>query len=104
MSSMMWRTGTVATLALCMGAVLARGQMVPVAQTSETQPGVATAAAFDPQAKDDLLEGLDRLGANAKERNEVNLDKNTLALAGGKKGGRYGDLAQKITVNAKGEI
>ena len=100
MSSLLGKTrGTVATLALCMGAtvtVAARGQMVPVAQTVDAvQPG-AINAAYDPQAKDDLLEGLDRLGANAKERNEVNLDKNTLALAGGKKGGRYGDLAQKM--------
>lgn len=100
MSSMGVKTmGAVATLALCMGAATtksARGQMVPVAQTVDAaQPG-AIAAAYDPQAKDDLLEGLDRLGANAKERNEVNLDKNTLALAGGRKGGRYADLAQKM--------
>ena len=57
---------------------------------AEMQPG------GDPQAKDDLLEGLDKLGANAKERNEVNLDKSMLAIAGGKKGGRYGDLAGKM--------
>ena len=43
-----------------------------------------------------MLEGLDRLGGNAKERNEVNLDKSMLALAGSKKGGRYGELAQKM--------
>ncbi len=96
MSSMRCRTlGAVATLALCMGTAGAWGQMVPVAQTDGGQPGTA-AAAYDPQAKDDLLTGLDRLGVNAKERNEVNLDKNTLALAAGKKGGRYGDLAQKM--------
>ncbi len=57
---------------------------------AEMQPG------GDPQAKDDLLEGLDKLGANAKERNEVNLDRNMLALAGGKKGGRYTGLADKM--------
>lgn len=97
MSSMVATTrSAVATLALCMGAAAAQGQMVPVAQTPDAVPPGVTAAAYDPQAKDDLLEGLDRLGANAKERNEVNLDKNTLALAGGKKGGRYGDLAQKM--------
>ena len=97
MSSRTWRgTGHAASLALCMGVVAAHGQVMPVAQTQDSpQPGVA-AAAYDPQVKDDLLEGLDRLGANAKERNEVNLDKNTLALAGGKRGGRYGDLAQKM--------
>ena len=60
------------------------------AATADMQPG------GDPQAKDDLLEGLDRLGANAKERNEVNLDKNMLALAGGKKGGRYAGMADKM--------
>lgn len=99
MSSMGWKTrSTVATLALCMGAAgtgAAYGQMVPVALTDAAQPG-PVAAAYDPQAKDDLLDGLDRLGANAKERNEVNLDKTTLALAGGRRGGRYGDLAQKM--------
>ena len=58
--------------------------------SAEMQPG------GDPQAKDDLLEGLDKLGANAKERNEVNLDKNMLALAGGKKGGRYAGMADKM--------
>ncbi len=57
---------------------------------AEMQPG------GDPQAKDDLLDGLDKLGANAKERNEVNLDKNMLALAGGKKGGRYAGMADKM--------
>lgn len=49
---------------------------------------------YDPQTKDDLMEGLDRLGANAKERNEVNLDKNMMALAGNN--GRYADLSSKI--------
>lgn len=50
---------------------------------------------YDPQTKDDLMEGLDRLGANAKERNEVNLDKNMMALAGNRDG-RYADLSSKI--------
>lgn len=101
MKQTVWKmTGTVASLALCMGAVgarIAHGQMVPVSvqvDAATAQPGIASAA--DPQAKDELLEGLERLGANAKERNEVNLDKSMLALAGGKKGGRYGDLAQKM--------
>ncbi len=58
--------------------------------SAEMQPG------GDPQAKDDLLDGLDKLGANAKERNEVNLDKSMLALAGGKKGGRYAGMADKM--------
>ncbi|MGI4852919.1 MAG: DUF4252 domain-containing protein [Janthinobacterium lividum] len=90
-------TGVVAALALCLAAVGASGQMIPVAATNDgsyDQPGVSMSG--DPQAKDELLDGLDRLGANAKERNEVNLDKTMLALAGGKKGGRYGDLAQKM--------
>ena len=91
-------TGVVAALALCLAAVGARAQMVPVAVTNDggyVQPG-ASVSADSPQAKDELLDGLDRLGANAKERNEVNLDKSMLALAGGRKGGRYGDLAQKM--------
>ena len=90
-------TGVMVTLALCIAAIGARGQMVPVVATNDggyAQPGGSVSG--DPQAKDELLEGLDRLGANAKERNEVNLDKGMLALAGGKKGGRYGDLAQKM--------
>lgn len=102
MKQMFWkRTSSVASLALCMGATgarVAQGQMVPVSVTLDegaTQPGTSGAVA-DPQAKDDLLEGLDRLGINAKERNEVNLDKSMLALAGSKKGGHYADLAQKM--------
>lgn len=83
-------------LAACMCVAAAHGQMQAVSQTADAiQPGTA-GAAYDPQAKDDLLDGLERLGANAKERNEVNLDKNMLALAGNRKGGRYGDLAQKM--------
>lgn len=50
----------------------------------------------DPQVKDELMDGLDKLGANAKERNEVNLDKNMMALAGGRKGGRYAGLSDKM--------
>lgn len=86
----------VASAALCMSVATARGEALQGSQVLDAaQPGISSAA-YDPQGKDDLLEGLDRLGANAKERNEVNLDKNMLALAGGKKGGRYGDLAQKM--------
>lgn len=85
-----------ALVALCVGSAGAHGQRMMMAQAVDAgKPEFVTAMA-DPQGKDDLLDGLDRLGANAKERNEVNLDKNTLALAGGKKGGRYGDLAQKM--------
>lgn len=50
----------------------------------------------DPQVKDELMEGLDKLGNNAKERNEVNLDKTMMALAGGRKGGRYAGLSDKM--------
>lgn len=90
-------TGVAAALALCLAAVGAGAQMVPVAATGGgyLQPG-GSVSADAPQAKDELLEGLERLGANAKERNEVNLDKTMLALAGGRKGGRYGDLAEKM--------
>lgn len=90
------KTVATASLALCIGTFSANGQMLPVAHEANAgQPGT-TNAAYDPQTKDDLLDGLERLGANARERNEVNLDKNMLALAGNKKGGRYGDLAQKM--------
>ena len=96
------RGATVAALGLCMAAAGAQvGQRSMLQAASEPASGLSAGVAGDnftgdPQAKDDLLEGLDRLGVNAKERNEVNLDKNMLALAGGKKGGRYADLAQKM--------
>jgi hypothetical protein len=57
--------------------------------------GGASVVNSDPQMKDELMEGLDKLGANAKERNEVNLDKNMMSLAG-RKGSRYADLSQKM--------
>lgn len=57
---------------------------------------IAPAPDSGAQVRDELLEGLDRLGANAKEKNEVNLDKNMLAMAGSGKSGRYADLAQKM--------
>ena len=85
------------SIVLSMGTMQAGAQMVPVAETTvrdALQPGLPPVG--DPQVKDELLEGLERLGANAKERNEVNLDKSMLALAGGKKGGRYADIAQKM--------
>ncbi len=85
-----------AALALCAATVTAQGVQRPMLQAAN-EPAVNVAApASDEQVKDDLLEGLDHIGANAKEKNEVNLDKNMLALAGGKKGSRYGDLAQKM--------
>lgn len=86
------RIGAAASLALCIAAGAARAQIV-MEPITWIQPA---SAAFDPQTKDELFDGLDRLGTNAKERNEVNLDKSMLALAIGKKGGRYGDLAQKM--------
>ena len=80
-----------ASLAIAMGTAGAQSLATRNFDTrADMQPG------GDPQAKDDLLEGLDRLGANAKERNEVNLDRNMLALAGGKKGGRYAGMADKM--------
>lgn len=89
-----WKFAAVAvSLVLSASGSVAQNALVgPSLMTvSMTQP-----AEGDPQAKDDLLEGLDKLGANAKERNEVNLDKNMMAIAAGKKGGRYADLAQKM--------
>ena len=92
MKKRMWMRGAAAA-SLVVAMVTAGAQGGParnVDSPAEMQPG------GDPQAKDDLLEGLDKLGANAKERNEVNLDKNMLALAGGKKGGRYAGMADKM--------
>lgn len=80
---------------ISMGATAVHASSRHAVATAEVD-AVAAQPAADPQAKDDLLEGIERLGANAKERNEVNLDKNTMALAAGRKGGRYGDLAQKM--------
>ena len=92
-----WKhAGLAGALALGIAAVDA-GAQSSLPETVTTQPAaVTTPVRFDPQVKDDLLEGLERLGVNARERNEVNLDKATLALAGGKRGGRYGDLAGKM--------
>ncbi len=87
----------VTALTVCMAAATAQGTPAPIFQAAaEPAASIASSLADDAQVKDDLLEGLDRIGANAKERNEVNLDKNMLALAGGKKGGRYADLSQKM--------
>ena len=85
------------TAALCAATMSAQGTGAPLLQ-SAAGPAASAAAvpASDGQMKDDLLEGLDRLGANAKEKNEVNLDKNMLGLVRGKKGGRYADLADKM--------
>ncbi len=47
------------------------------------------------QADDHLFDAVDKLGAKAKESNEVNLDKNMLGLAA-RKGGEKGELAQKL--------
>jgi hypothetical protein len=91
-----------ASLALCAMTVTAGAQTVRISMMAG-EPSHAIiisdgggVVGFDPQIKDDLLDGLDKLGANAKERNEVNLDKNMMALAGSRKGGRYADLSQKM--------
>ncbi len=84
-------------LTMWVGTATAQGVRAPMLQAAnEPAANIAAAPADDGQVKDDLLEGLDRIGANAKEKNEVNLDKNMLAMAGGKKDGRYADLAQKM--------
>ena len=49
----------------------------------------------DAQTDDHLFDAVDKLGAKAKESNEVNLDKSMLGLAA-RKGGEKGDLAQKL--------
>ncbi len=88
---------TLFALALCASTAAAQGTRAPLLQAVAEPAATATSALlYDGQAKDDLLEGLDRLGANAKEKNEVNLDKNMLGLVRGKKGGKYADLADKM--------
>lgn len=54
-------------------------------------------SAEDPtvQTDDHLFDAVDKLGAKAKESNEVNLDKSMLGLAA-RKGGDKGELAQKL--------
>ncbi|WP_419804564.1 DUF4252 domain-containing protein [Terriglobus sp.] len=47
------------------------------------------------QVDDHLFDAIDKLGAKAKESNEVNLDKSMLGLAA-RKGGEKGELAQKL--------
>jgi Domain of unknown function (DUF4252) len=67
------------------------------ARTLEPVQGMQPAVLTDEgQTHDDLLDGLDKLGANAKEKNEVNLDKNMMALTAGRKGGRFSDLSSKM--------
>jgi hypothetical protein len=67
------------------------------ARTTEPVQGMQPAVLTDEgQTHDDLLDGLDKLGANAKEKNEVNLDKNMMALTAGRRGGRYADLSSKM--------
>ena len=87
-----------ASLALSTAAVGAGAQTVPNSSAPQGYAFLMHAGLVDGdvQAKDELMEGLDRLGANAKERNEVNLDKNMMALAGGRKGGRYANLSEKM--------
>lgn len=47
------------------------------------------------QVDDHLFDAINKLGAKAKESNEVNLDKSMLGLAA-RKGGDKGELAQKL--------
>jgi hypothetical protein len=98
------KVGAAISLALCSAAVSAGAQGIqissPAAANASFRYIVLTNSEFlageDGQGKDELMDGLDRLGANAKERNEVNLDKTMMALAGGRKGGRYAGLADKM--------
>ncbi|AFL89707.1 hypothetical protein Terro_3493 [Terriglobus roseus DSM 18391] len=93
-----------ASLALCFTAVGANAQQIMLIGSGAAgyryevaaNGSMTSAVDDDVQAKDELMDGLDKLGANAKERNEVNLDKNMMALAGGRKGGRYAGLSDKM--------
>jgi hypothetical protein len=90
MTKMSWTfLNAAACVVLSVGTTQARA-LEPV---QGMQPTVLT---DEGQTHDDLLDGLDKLGANAKEKNEVNLDKNMMALTAGRKGGRYADLSSKM--------
>jgi|GEM_PF-5676854 len=69
-------------------------QAVPTTASLLSVATIAPAIDNDPQ-KDDLLEGFDRIGARAKDKNEINVDKNMMAMAGKQKE-RYADLDGKI--------
>ncbi len=96
------KVGLAASLALCFAAAGAQRISVIGSGTAGYRYKLASNGTMlsmmdgDPQVKDELMEGLDKLGTNAKERNEVNLDKNMMALAGGRKGGRYAGLSDKM--------
>jgi hypothetical protein len=99
-----WRnTVAVASLAVCAGALPAQQFRPVLLIAAAVSPAVPSEGAADPSAKDggdpqhdDLFDGLEKLGANAKEKNEVNLDKNMMGLVSGRKGGRYADISSKI--------
>lgn len=95
MTKWSWRMlNAAACVTLCVGPAQARVR--PAVWLVNPPASAQPAAGDDPQQHDDLLDGLEKLGANAKERNEVNLDKNMMALTAGRKGGRYADLSQKM--------
>ena len=84
--------GAMACVALCIGTAHARA----LTEAPHLTNLVIVAPAEDPQVKDSLMDGLDKLGALAKERNEINLDKNMMSLVGSRKGSRYADLSTKM--------
>lgn len=79
-ASVVLLTGTAALQGQAMTRVSGTEERRMVLLRDDSAPDAAGQPA-DPQAKDDLLEGLERIGVNAKERNEVNLDKSVMALA-----------------------
>jgi hypothetical protein len=99
-----WRNAVaVASLALGAGAVPAQQFRPVMLMGAVMSPAVLPEVAADPSSKDggdsqhdDLFDGLEKLGANAKEKNEVNLDTNMMGLVSGRKGGRYADISSKI--------
>ena len=94
MTKMSWKIwNAAACVVLCAGSAQARTML----RVESTLP--LSAIYTEPsegQTKDDLLDGLERLGSNAKEKNEVNLDKNMMALTAGRRGGRYADISSKM--------
>ena len=94
---------TLAVITVLLAATNARAALPTPAPAASYPPAVGTIAADHSdsleedgaQTDDHLFDAVDRLGAKAKESNEINLDKSMLGLAA-RKGGEKGELAQKL--------
>ncbi len=90
-----------ATIALLAVTLLAKSACATPANQDRNLPASARLVAAkepgseDMQVDDHLFDVVDKLGARAKESNEINLDKSMLGFAASK-GGDKGELAQKL--------